>query len=355
MKILIIHPYSFSEYKGGVERYCQNLVQAFNNEKEIDISQVTGHYFKFLGESLPTFELFRIIKKENPDIIHLHGPRPFATICAIFGKILKKKVVLTYYAHLHPQSFFKKIIAKLDLALAKYLFDFLTIISEKYRDDLIKNFPSEKIRIIPLLLEDKFFRFQKSKEECRAELSLAKGKIVLFVAKLDSHHYYKGVNILIAGAKLMPLEVKFVIIGDGDRKKDYEEKVLESGLGEKIEFRGNVSEVDLMRFYRATDIFVLPSTSDSEGFGFVLLEAMALGAPVITTEVVGSTKIIEENQAGIIIPANSSSSLSTAIQKLVKDELLEQTLVRNGQILAEEFRTEKNSRKFLEIYQQLIK
>jgi len=355
MKILIIHPYSFSEYKGGVERYCQNLAQAFSNEKEIKISQVTGHCFKFLGEPLPTLNLFRIIKKENPDIFHLHGPRPFATICAIFGKILKKKMVLTYYAHLHPQGFLKKIIAKLDLTLAKYLFDFLTVISEKYRDDLIKSFSSEKIRIIPLLLEDKFFQFQKDKEECRAELSLGKGKIVLFVGKLDSHHYYKGVDILMAAAKLMPGEVKFIIVGDGDRKKDYEEKVLESGLGEKIEFRGNVSEVDLMRFYRAADIFVLPSTSDSEGFGFVLLEAMAMGLPVITTEVVGSAKIIEENQAGIIIPANSPSSLSDAIQKLAKDELLRQTLVRNGRILAEEFRMEKNIHKFLEIYQQLIK
>lgn len=355
MRILIIHPYSFSEYKGGVERYCQNLEKGLSGRKDIKISQINGYYFKLFGVPFPTIKILQIIKNNKPDIIHLHGPRPFATISGFFGKILGKRTVLTYHAHLNPKNYLKKIFAGLDRFISKYIFDFLVVTSKNYKKKVQQFFPEDRIKVIPLLIEDRFFQYKKTKEECREALSIGKGKIVLFVGKLDSHHYYKGVDILIEAAKLVPAGIKFILIGSGNKKKKYEEMVFQLGLKRKIKFVGEASDEILMRYYQASDIFVLPSTSDSEGFGFVLIEAMARGLPIITTNAVGSAKIIEEKKAGMIIPSNNPRVLTEAIQRLLEERFLYQNLKERGRKFAEGFRIQKNLNKFLEVYKCLIK
>ena len=352
MKILIIHPYPFSEYKGGVELYCQNLEKSLF--KYIKISQLNGHYFKILGEPLPKIKIFQTIQDIKPDIIHLQGPRPFATITGIFGKILKRKTVLTYHAHLNPKNYLKKIIAVLDQFISKYIFHFLIVTSEDYKNKVAKFFPEKRIKVIPLLIDNRFFQYQKTKEECKKELGIGEEKIVLFAGKLDIHHYYKGVDILIEVAKLLPEGIKIIIVGDGDKRKDYEKMVLDFGVGKRIEFVGEMEQENLMKYYCASDIFALPSTSDSEGFGFVLLEAMAMGLPIITTNIVGSAQIIKEKKAGIIIPPNNPEALTQAIQDLFKDNSLYQTLRENGKKFADEFRIQKNINKFLEVYKYLL-
>ena len=354
MKILIIHPYSFSDYKGGVERYCQNLMKGLAGYKNLNISQINGYFFKLFEEPLPKIKIFQIIKNGKPDIIHLQGPRPFATLTGIFGKILGRKVLLSYHAHLNPKNWLKMVIADFDRFISKYIFDFLIVTSENYKEKVKKFFPEKRIKIIPLLLEDCFFQYQKTKEECRKELGINKEKVVLFIGRLDKHHYYKGVDVLIKVAKLLPEGIKIIIVGDGDKRKDYEKMVLDFGVGKRIEFVGEMEQENLMKYYCASDIFALPSTSDSEGFGFVLLEAMALGLPVITTNVVGSAKIIKEKKAGLIIPANNPKALSQTIQNLLGKESLCQTLKENGKKFAEEFRFQKNIEKFLEVYKYLL-
>jgi glycosyltransferase involved in cell wall biosynthesis len=350
MKILIIHPYSFSDYKGGVELYCQNLMKGLAGYKNLNVSQVNGYFFKLFGEPLPKIKIFQIIKNRKPDIIHLQGPRPFATVTGIFGKVLGRKTALTYHAHLNPRNYFKKVVATVDKLISKYIFDFCIVTSEDYKKKVEKFFPEKRIKVIPLLVEDRFFQYQKTKEECRKNLEIGKEKIVLFVGKLDKHHYYKGVDVCIEAAKLLPERIKIILIGEGDKRDDYEKMVFYSGVAKRIKFVGEVNQEDLMKYYRASDILVLPSISDSEGFGFVLLEAMAMGLPVITTEVVGSANLIKEREAGIIIPANNPQALAKAIQDLLTNNSFYQTLKENGQKFAQEFRLQNNVDKFLEVY-----
>lgn len=353
MRILIVHPYSFAKYKGGVERYCQNLEKGLSSR--IEISQIDGHYFKLFGEPLPTIKIFQIIKKGEFDILHLQGPRPFATTVGIFGKILGKKIVLTYHSYLNPQNHLKRTIAILDRLISKYIFDFLIVTSEEYKKKVRRFFPENKIKVIPLSIEEHFFEYSRAREECRKELSIGQERVVLFVGKLDRHHYFKGVDILIKAAKLLPEEIKIILAGDGDKKEECEQMVLRLDLKEKIKFIGEISSDEvLMKYCRASDVLVLPSISDTESFGFVLLEAMALGLPIITTEVVGSAKIIEEKKAGVIIPANDPSALAKTIKNVLEKESLRQTLRENGKKLAEEFRFQKNINKFLEVYQRLV-
>jgi len=371
MKVLIVHPYSFAKYKGGVERYCKNLEKGLS--LHVEISQLNGHYFKLFGEPIPTIKNFQIIKEKKPDILHLQGPRPFATIVGIFGKILGKRTVLTYHSYLNPKNYLRRAVAVLDRLISKYIFDFLIVTSEEYRKKVRQFFPENKIKIIPLLIEEHFFKYSRSKEECRKELLIGQEKVALFVGKLDRHHYFKGLDVLIKAAKLLPgginpirskspkatapseagtsNGVKIIIAGDGDKRRECEQMVLKLALEEKVKFVGEISSDEiLMRYYRASDVLVLPSTSDTESFGFVLLEAMAGGLPIITTNVVGSASLIGAKKAGIIIPPNNPEALANAIQKLLEEKSLYQRLQENGKKFAEEFRIQKNINKFLEVY-----
>jgi len=348
IKVLIVHPYSFAKYKGGVERYSHNLEKGLS--QYVEISQLNGHYFKLFGEPLPTIRIFQIIKKGKFDILHLQGPRPFATIVGIFGKILGKKTVLTYHSYLNPKNHLKRTIAILDRFISKYIFDFLIVTSKDYKNKVQRFFPEGKTKIIPLLIEDHFFEQKELLTNQKKQ-----EKIVLFVGKLDSHHYFKGVDVLIKAAKLLPKGVKIIIAGDGDKRKECERMVSKLDLKEKIKFIGEISlDEILMEYYRASDVLVLPSTSDTESFGFVLLEAMAGGLPIITTNVVGSASLIGAKEAGIIIPPNNPEALAGAIQKLLEEKPLYQRLQENGKKLAEEFRIPKNIHKFLEVYKALV-
>jgi len=355
MKILIINPYSFFQYKGGVERYCQILEKALLLEKRVDVFQLNGYYFKIFGYPFPKISIIGRIRKENPDIVHFNGPYLFSTIVGFYSKILRKKTILTYQAHVNPKNFFKKIIAVLERFSLKYIFDFVIVTSDTYKEKVKRFFPEKRMETIPLLIEDNFLKFGRTKKECREELFLDSGNLILFVGKLDSHHYYKGVDVLLRSVKLLSEDgnFKLILIGDGNKKKEYEEMTLFLGIKEKVKFVGQVTESELMKYYRASDVFVLPSNSDSEGFGFVLLEAIAMDLPVITTNVVGSSKMIENTSAGIVIPANDAKTLSDSIKMLSQEESLREELKENGAKFIKSFSIKENINKFLDVYEKL--
>ncbi len=65
MKTLILHPYFFRDYKGGVERYCHNLMAGFSSVEQVETSYITGNHFQVLGQSLPTRGIIKTIKNSR--------------------------------------------------------------------------------------------------------------------------------------------------------------------------------------------------------------------------------------------------------------------------------------------------
>lgn len=106
------------------------------------------------------------------------------------------------------------------------------------------------------------------------------------------------------------------LVGDGELRRDIEELVKQLGLEEKVKFLGVRSDVP--ELLSQADIFVL--SSDYEGFGLVVAEAMASGLPVIATAVAGVTEVLEGGKAGILVPPKDADALAKAIVELVKDE-----------------------------------
>jgi glycosyltransferase involved in cell wall biosynthesis len=127
-------------------------------------------------------------------------------------------------------------------------------------------------------------------------------------------------------------------------------------LGNKIFFLGELSDDEVNAYYKACDIFVLPSHLRSEAFGLVQLEAMCCGKPVISTELGTGTSFVNiDGKTGITVNPGNSDSLSIAIQYLIDNPEERLTLGINGyNRVRKMFTADKMIKKTIQLYEDVI-
>lgn len=171
---------------------------------------------------------------------------------------------------------------------------------------------------------------------------------LLYVGRLA---HEKGLDYLIyAIANLVHegFKVKLLIGGEGPEREKLESLSRELGLDTTIEFLGFIPfGKELDEIYIMSDIFVLPSFS--EGAPKVLLEAMAKGLPLISTDVGGVSDIIKDEENGILIQPRSSEAIAHAVKRVTKESKLRKKLIKNGYRFVEGHTSEKQAKKIAEI------
>src|SRR3989344_632171 len=138
---------------------------------------------------------------------------------------------------------------------------------------------------------------------------------------------WKGFGTLI---EIMPKilrevpDAKLIIIGDGPERHKLKLQVATWWLGRQVELIGNLPHKKVLEYLASADAFILNTAY--EGFSHQILEAMAIGAPVITTNVCGNPELVENNVSGILVEFNDKEAIKNSILKLLKDEKLTQKL-----------------------------
>jgi glycosyltransferase involved in cell wall biosynthesis len=247
------------------------------------------------------FGLGEAIRRERPDVIHTHLPTAFfAGRAASAAREMGVPLVLTYHNDVAGEGL-KRLMAGL------YNRAFLPRLLESSARVVATN-PRHSPRlsnpiIIPWGVDTE--RFHPPLEEPGPPLTIG------FLSLLDVHHRYKGLEVLFEALRLLP-DVRLRVGGKGDDLAFYKRRA--EDLGDRVEFLGFVE--DLNAFYGRCHVFALPSTDVREGFGLVLLEAMACGRPVVTTPIVGMAADIERMGAGVLVPPNDPAALAAALQNL---------------------------------------
>ncbi len=153
--------------------------------------------------------------------------------------------------------------------------------------------------------------------------------LVLFAGR---HVPYKGVDILIRA--LQGTGIRAVIAGDGPQRGAWE--ALASTLGVNARFTGDVSDAELRALFQSCAAFVLPSITRAEAFGYVQLEAMASGKPVISTDVPsGVSWVNQHEQTGLVVPAGDVTALRAALRRIMDDAALRRRFGDNGRARVE--------------------
>lgn len=155
-------------------------------------------------------------------------------------------------------------------------------------------------------------------------------KLVLFIGQLVPR---KGYDLL---ARAMPAvlravpEARFVFVSH-NRSGEAEllHLVAEGGVAERMELLGRVSEEEKLRLLREAAVVAAPSRY--EGFGIPLIEAMAAGAPVVTTDVTACNEVIAHERNGLLVPYGDVDALAAAIVRLLRDRDLARRLAAAGQ------------------------
>ena len=113
------------------------------------------------------------------------------------------------------------------------------------------------------------------------------------------------------------VEFRLLVIGDGPTREKLEAQTLELELSNRTTFLGMIDHMTLPEFYRQGDVFCLPSAS--EGMASVMLEALATGLPIVTTDVPGTAELVTEGHNGFVVPVGDADALVAPLRRLLTD------------------------------------
>ncbi|MBS3741839.1 MAG: glycosyltransferase [Candidatus Cloacimonetes bacterium] len=297
---------------------------------------------------LAGFRIARYCQKYNYNILHLHSAH--ALSIGILAKLFNPNLILIGVRRV-DFSVNKNFISKF-----KYnnsLLDKIVCISNGIKKVLLKDgIKKSKLITIHSGINTKKFNSVSPFPNFKEKFNIPQDNIIIgTVAALVGHKDYPN---LLQAAKMVTDEIEnatFIALGKGEDEQKIKEIADNLNLKNKFKFLGfreNVGE-----FLKQMDIFVL--ASKLEGMGTSILDAEAVGLPVIGTNAGGIPEVIRNRKNGLIVPKQNSKELAKAIIKLVNDKNMRENFGEKSKEFVREFSVDKNFYNYVKLYRNLIK
>lgn len=270
------------------------------------------------------FELFTIIKKERPDILHLNSPKA-GGLGALAGRILGIKKII-YTAHgwsfNEDRSLIQKFLIRIFSYITIVLCHKVIVIAEKEKRDVLS---------MPLINEDKIILINNGIENVDyIERDMARKKLLeilgatfsepnnihktTWIGNVAELHKNKGQEYLIKAVHKITHPVTLFIVGVGEERKNLEKLIEDLKLENKVFLVGFLDKAS--EYLKAFDIFVLPSIK--EGLPYTLLESGLAEVPCIASSVGGIPDIIENSISGILTTKKRDGEIQRAIEYMIE-------------------------------------
>ncbi len=343
--------YAFQMIKHLLELNEDNAYILYTDLPFADFEKYPHVQMKFFPPSALRWHLkvLQDVKKIKPDIYF--APSSFI-VPALAPKWLK--VVITVHdlvAWLFPMRHNMKatFIERLTLPRALKKGAYVTTVSENTKKDLIKIFKTkdEKIEVIPCAASEAFRAFSHQEiQKFRHEKNLPE-KYLLAVGTLEPR---KNMKTLIKCMSQIPADISLYIIGGkGWQYEEIFDEVKKNGLENRIKFLGYVEEKELPLYYNAATCFIFPSLY--EGFGIPPLEAMQCGCPVVCSNTSSLPEVVGDS--ALLVDPLSSSDMSKAINSILSDSKLADSLREKGLAQAKKFSWVKSAESLQEIFKRI--
>jgi phosphatidyl-myo-inositol dimannoside synthase len=153
-------------------------------------------------------------------------------------------------------------------------------------------------------------------EQLVSRLNLQGRHVLLTLGRMDAAEQAKGFDEILDVLPRLVSEIPdivYVAVGDGTDRPRLEAKARALGLADRAIFPGYVTEEEKLDYYRLADVFVMPSRL--EGFGYVFLEALAVGIPVIASKVDGSREAVMNGEWGLLVDPSDPEELIAAVRR----------------------------------------
>lgn len=298
-------------------------------------------------------KLTKFIKDEVFDIVHTH-----LIDADIYGYLAAKLAnVPVIISTKHNTDDFRKKRSPalfLDSFVANHLSKNIAV-SYAVRNFLVKyqDIKTEKIEVIHNGIEIKKFSCDTEKKQAKIDLNLkANDYIIGTVARFDEQKGHKYLIEAIPEVLKEVNNVHFIFVGDGPLEQAMQKKAESLKIKDYVTFLG--LRDDIPKILNALDIFVLPSLW--EGLGISLLEAQAVGIPIIATDVDGIKEAVQNGKTGVLIPPANAETMAIAIIDLLQNKNKLVSFGLNARIFAEQnFSIELMAKNIELLYNNLLK
>ncbi|MBN2518221.1 MAG: glycosyltransferase family 4 protein [Candidatus Altiarchaeota archaeon] len=264
-------------------------------------------------------------KAKSCDLIYAQNPAAIGLPSVLVGKILRKPVVVKYVGDTAWEKAFREGKTK------KFLDDFLKhpdantniikiqryvfgnadriITPSDYLKGLLVEFykvPEGKVYVIPNAVSADIPKIRKSKDP-----------VIITVARIVPWKGIQDVIGLMPGLLKKRPHLEYWVVGTGPYEDTLKKEVEKAGLSENVRFFGSLSHSETLARVASAHVFVLNSLY--EGMAHVLLEAMAVGTPVVATDICGNPELIENGKNGFLVKPDDKEGLKKAVEELLKN------------------------------------
>jgi glycosyltransferase involved in cell wall biosynthesis len=300
--------------------------------KNISIYELRPFSFKGISVWNAFFKVRKIIKCIKPDILHAHYAGTYGLIGAVsgFGPFVVTawgSDVLLAGKDIIKRSLIKFVLNKADL---------ITCDAEHMRNTMMKlGVNDEKIKIIYFGTDINKFNLGQRCKSLRQKLAIFDSPMIISLRSLEPIY---NVETLIKAISLVLKEVpdvKFVIAGKGSQEEYLKNLAKSQGVAGSTLFVGQISNDELPRYLRSSDIYVSTSLSDA-GLSASTAEAMASGLPVIVTDTGENRLWVRDGENGILIPPKEPKIFADRILYLIKNKEIRKNIGIMGRKIIEE-------------------
>ena len=372
MRIAQVSPYDLS-YHGGVVAHMASLSKELSRRgHEIVLfaprsrpqtaPDVEGLEVVPLGGSVPftasgsvsrismsfgaARQMRRILTTERFDVVHIHEPlMPFLGAAASwFSPWPTVGTFHAYSENIHPgylsfKPVFTMVADKLDGRIA------VSNAAKAYAD---RYFP-DRYTIIPNGLDVP--RFEKPRPKPSEFRSDAFN--ILFVGRVGEKR--KGLRFLLGAYSTLRWRypnLRLIVVGAGIPDRESWRMMGERGIDDVI-FAGPVTDEELPGYYQHADVFCAPNTGH-ESFGLVLVEAMAAGAPIVASRILGFEGVADHEQDALLVDVGDEYAIAKSIQRLIEDQDIRSRLVKNGHEKVQRFGWARVADDVIDYYHQVM-